>query len=144
MTGRTIVNFLTVGCWNIEGIYEKVNGVYICKLEDHTFQKILNKCDILCLQETHVSQTEIIPRFENFQTIPHCREKSANNRYFGGMLIFIRETIVKGVKIGKHFDLDTFEIKLLRKNFGLKQDLRIFFTYLCKHDKFGVRPSKRN
>ena len=85
MTGSSIINFLTVGCWNIEGIYEKVNGVNLCKLEDHTFQKILSKFDIFCLQETHVSQTEIIPRFEHFRTIPHCREKSANNRHFGGM-----------------------------------------------------------
>ena len=34
-----------------------------------------------------------------------------------------------GVKIGKQSDRDTFEVKLLRKKFGLKQDLRIFFTY---------------
>ena len=34
---------LSVGCWNMEGIYEKVNGTYVSKLEDETFLKTLNK-----------------------------------------------------------------------------------------------------
>ena len=51
-------NLLTVGCWNMEGIYEKVNGIKLCKLEDDTFEDILKTFDILCLQETHTSQQE--------------------------------------------------------------------------------------
>ena len=45
------------------------------------------------------------------------------------MLLCIRNTIKKGVKILKQWDRDTFEIKLLKSYFGLKQDVKIVFTY---------------
>ena len=129
MYSRIILNYLTVRCWNIEGIYEKVNGANLCKLDDPTFLDSLNNVDILCLQETHVSHTEMIPKFDDFHVTPHCREKSMNNRYFGGMLLFIRKTIKKGVKVVKQWDNDTFEINLLKSYFGLRQDIKLIFTY---------------
>ena len=53
---KYLSKLLTVGCWNIEGIYEKVNGINICKLEeDIFFEETLKKHDILCIQETHAS-----------------------------------------------------------------------------------------
>ena len=85
---------LSVGCWNMEGIYEKVNGTYVSKLEDETFLNTLNNFDILCLQETHTSKKDI-PKFEKFVAIPHCREISRNRRYFGGMLLIRRRTLRK-------------------------------------------------
>ena len=129
MGSRSLAKFLTVGCWNVEGIYEKVNGVKLSKLDEPTFLERTKKFDILCLQETHVPQSEVIPKFDDFYTIPHCREKSANNRHFGGMLLFIRRTIKKGIKIGKQWDQDCFEIKLEKKFFGLNRDVNIVFTY---------------
>ena len=128
-SSRAIVNYLTVGCWNIEGLYEKVNGIKLCKLDEPTFLNRLKSFDILCLQETHVPQGEIIPKIDDFHITPHCRGKSANNRYFGGMLLFIRRTIKKGVKIEKQGDQDTFQIKILKNYFGWKQDVKIVFTY---------------
>ena len=62
-------NILSVGCWNIEGIYEKINGVTISKLEDETFRNTLEKFDIFCLQENHASKNDR-PKFHNFVTIP--------------------------------------------------------------------------
>ena len=56
---------LSVGCWNIEGIYEKVNGTKVCKLDDETFLNTLKDFDIFCLQETHTSQNDV-PTFEKF------------------------------------------------------------------------------
>ena len=46
-------NLLTVGCWNIEGIYGNVNGVKLSKVDEEIFQGTLKKFDILRLQETH-------------------------------------------------------------------------------------------
>ena len=64
---------LSVGCWNIEGLYEKVNGTKISKLENETFLNTIKNFDILCLQETHTSENDT-PLIENFVTISHCRE----------------------------------------------------------------------
>ena len=37
MISGSLVNYLTMGCWNIEGIYEKVNGVNLSKFDEPTF-----------------------------------------------------------------------------------------------------------
>ena len=48
-----------------------------------------------------MSQEEPIRNIDGYKITPHCRGISANNRYFGGMLIFIKSSIDKGVKIRK-------------------------------------------
>ena len=119
---------LSVGCWNIEGIYQKINGVRISKLDDESFETTLNQFDILCLQETHTSQKDA-PKFKNFVPIPHCREISGNKRYFGGMLLFIRKTIRKGVKVNCKVDVDSLEVILNS----------VFFLDLIKILEFYLR-----
>ena len=47
---------LAVGAWNI--LYEKVNGVRLCKLDEDIFQRTLKIFDIFCLQETHMAPGE--------------------------------------------------------------------------------------
>ena len=130
MSAKCIFNYVTVGSWNIQGVYEKVNGIKVCKLNDTTFHNTLKKFDILCLQETHLPQDENLPQFEDHITIPHCRKMSANNRYFGGLLIFIRKSIRDGAKIEPTtVDNDVFKITLSKTFFGLPQDRKIIFTY---------------
>ena len=100
----------------------------ISKLNDETFEKTLNKFDILCLQETHTSRKDI-PKFKNFVPIPHCREISGNKRYFGGMLLFIRKTIRKDVKVNCNVDVDSLEATLSKDSFGFTRDIKNLFTY---------------
>ena len=83
MMSRCIFNNLAVGSWNIQGVFEKVNSSKLNKFDDPIFQSILKTFDILCLQETHLSQDEDIPTINGYVPIPHCRKISANNRYFG-------------------------------------------------------------
>ena len=112
MNSNCFFNSLTVGCWNIEGIYENVNAVKLCKIRDQVFLKTLNNFDILCLQETHVAEDDYIPIPKGFRLIPHC----SNYRYFGGFLILVRQSISRGIKIGKSFDDDAFKLTLLKNN----------------------------
>ena len=107
-------NLLTVGCWNIEGLY-LVYGTKLCKLDETTFQDTLNKFDILCLEETHTASEELLKDIVNFYSIPHCRKISSNNRYFGGFLLLIRKTIKKGVKVELNDDKDMLEITLKKR-----------------------------
>ena len=129
MSSRCIFNSLTVGCWNIQGVLEKVQSSKINKLDDPFFRSILNKFDILCLQETHLSQDDTIPEATGYVSIPHCRTKSKNNRYFGGMIIYIKASIRSGTEILRTFDEDALEVKLLKNFFGLSKDIKLLFTY---------------
>ena len=115
MASKYLPNLLAVGCWNIGGLYEKVNGVYLCKMDEELFHATLRKFAIICLQETHTGPEKIFKTSEDFVIYPHCRKISSNSRYFGGMLIIIRKSIQKGVKIGKIKDKDLFEITLQKK-----------------------------
>ena len=119
---------LSIGCWNIEGIYEKVNGCDVSKLKDETFLNTLKRFDIFCLQETHTQKNDC-PSFKDFAIIPQCRTISGNKRYFGGLLLFIRRSIKKGVKVNKKVDDDCLEVILDNNFFGLSRNIRILFTY---------------
>ena len=55
---------LTVGCWNIGGLYEKTNFTKNSKLEDETLINTIRKFDILCLQETHTGNDEIFAKID--------------------------------------------------------------------------------
>ena len=130
---------LTVGCWNIQGAYEKVNNVKINKLEDEVFQKVLRRFDILCLQETHLGPGDDPNVSEDYVSVPHCRRKSKNNRYFGGMLLLVKKSIRGYIDIGKDFDQDLVEYILHKKPFNLKEDKRIIFTYASPFNSRKIR-----
>ena len=129
MSSKCFFKYLTVGCWNIEGLYEKVNSVKVSKLDYPLFQETLKKHDILCLQETHLSYGETIPKIDGYEVISHCRKISGNNRYFGGMLLFIKSCIKNGVKVGRKLDEDSVEIIIKKNFFGLSKDVNLLFTY---------------
>ena len=120
---------MTVGCWNIEGANEKINSVKISKLEQPFFEETLKHFDIFCVQETHLHPDENIPQVTGYVATPHSRKVSGNNRYFGGMIVYIKASIKNGTQIGHNFDVDTLEVKLLKNFFGLKSDVNILFTY---------------
>ena len=110
---RCIFNNLAVGCWNIEGANEKVNSVKISKLGQTFFEKTLKHFDVFYVQETHMSLDENIPESIGYDATPHSRNVSGNNRYFGGMILYIKSSIKNGTKIGHNFDVDALEVKLL-------------------------------
>ena len=78
-------NFLNIGVWNIHGLFDRVNKVKLCKLEETVFLQKIKKLEILCLQETQcgISETNSLS-VEGYRLIPFQRKKSGNNRYFGG------------------------------------------------------------
>ena len=119
-------NFIKIGCWNIHGAYYKVNGFSINKLEDPSFLDTLREHDILCLQETHCGTNDLLnSHIQAFHGIPHCRKISGNNRFFGGMLLLVRKTIRKGIKVISSDNHDILGIRLLRNFFGIPEDLTV-------------------
>ena len=53
--------------------------------------------DIVLLTETHVEYNNILT-FDHYNYYPFCRDRSKNNRHFGGLGILIRKDIKRGVK----------------------------------------------
>ena len=122
---------LKIGTWNIEGAYVKVNNFYINKLKDDEFLKNAHGHDILCIQETHCGPRDILTsHLSDFSPTPHCRSQSGNSRYFGGMMLLVRKSIRKGVKISDTDDPDILGITLKKDFFNLSEDVHLWFVYV--------------
>ena len=121
---------IKIGAWNIEGAYFKVNNFYVNKLRENEFLENSKIHDILCVQETHCGPRDVPSQHLNeFCSIPHCKKISSNNRFFGGMLLLVRKTIRKGVKISYTDDPDILGITLKKDFFNFTEDLHTWFVY---------------
>ena len=93
MKTKNKASFISFCSWNVGGlITEKGN-----KLHDQNFIDQIKEFDIVLLSETHVGYETTVD-VENFFYYPFCRQKSKNNRYFGGLGILIKKDIRKGIK----------------------------------------------
>ena len=91
---RNLYKYIKIGSWNMEGAYTKTNNYYTNKLREPEFLNTLKAHDILCVQETHCGPNDIPSQhIKNYNSIPHCRVRSGNNRYFGGMILLIKKNI---------------------------------------------------
>jgi hypothetical protein len=70
--------------------------------------------DIVLLTETHVEYNTVIS-IHGFHYYPFCREKSSNNRFFGGLDILIKKNIRKGVALLQNSNTEYQWLKLKRK-----------------------------
>ena len=71
---------------------------------------------------------------KNFKSIKSCRKVSGNNRYFGGLCVFISNHIKQGIKVVKNDHPDIIWIKLSKDFFNPSKNLLICFTYISPSD----------
>ena len=71
---------------------------------------------------------------KGFKSIKRCRQVNANNRYFGGLCVFISNHIKQGIKVVKNDHPDIIWIKLSKDFFNLSKNLLIYFTYISPSD----------
>lgn len=118
-------SFISICSWNVGGLISKSYN----KLGDPDFLQQLTSYDIVFLSETHTGlETRII--LDDYQHIPICRPVSGNNRYYGGLAVLIRKSILCGIKVLKNTSTEYQWIKLMRNCFNLKKDVYICFSYI--------------
>ena len=77
-------SFINIGIWNIHGLFQKINNLKLCKLEDVEVQQRIRTFDIFCFHETQCASNEIKPSMmPGYRLFPFQRKISANNRHFG-------------------------------------------------------------
>ena len=113
---------ITVGSLNIQGGFKTKS-----KLDD--FENLVKNCHIFCLQETWLENQEAI----NVSGFEHFRSERVKNkrarRNSGGILIFYRESILKGIEKQSSADKHFIWVKLDSKFFKLDG----YFPVLCIH-----------
>ena len=120
-------NNLKLGCWNINGLIDS-NGC--SKLLDEHVSSLVTNLDIFALVETHIG-SETHPVLKNYWSYSVCRQKSKNNRFFGGITVFIKESIKKGITVIDHMkSADHIWLKLCKAHFTLERDIFLCICYI--------------
>ena len=87
---------LNVCCWNVNSLFNRVNGVRTNKLDDPLFLQSLNS-EIIILTETHACKNDILT-IDGYFCISNCRSEQPS-RLRGGVAIFMKRNIKAGIKI---------------------------------------------
>lgn len=121
---------LRISCWNIHGY--KCKGLN--KFKDPSFKSNLIQQDIFCLQETHCDLEDAL-KLDEFPNPVHLirskvkSKKRKTKKRYGGLSVYVRNTIRPGVKFLEHATNDFIWIKLDKSFFGLPENLYICFVY---------------
>ena len=126
-----LLNFVNIAMWNIRGLFDKINNVKVCKLDDQEILKRIQTFEIFCIQETQcgINEAKSI-KVPGYCLYPYQRKISKNNRHFGGSLILIRNELRAGVKIIESKIADIIWIKLLKSFFNLENDVYFCSAYV--------------
>ena len=99
------------------------------KTKDKDFIEQLKNFDIVLLIETHVGYNTVIS-IHGFHYYPLCREKSSNNRFFGGLDILIKKNIRKGVALLQNSNTEYQWLKLKKDFLVILRMTFFFYVYL--------------
>lgn len=124
---------IRIGYWNIDSAGKKLNEPVIINK--------LNNFDIICLAETHSRPSDDALELEGYKLFPKLRLDTMHaHRFFGGLAIFVRSSLLKGVKIEDSESSELMWMKLSKKFFNLDEDLFICNSYVTPvTSKVGAR-----
>ncbi len=118
-------NWLRIGYWNIHNVFN--DG--IAKTEDENVLNTINRHDIFCLSEIHCAESDV-PNVEGYGCFKICRGVSKRiNRYFGGIAVYYKKSIRKGIKFIK-CETDFIWLKLCKTFLGIEQDVYVCLAYI--------------
>ena len=123
-----MVNFidtcLNICAWNVGGMVMAT----LEKSKDKAFIDQIKNFDIILLSETHIGYDTNI-NIEGFLYYSFCREKSNNNRFFGGILI--KKNIRKGIALLQNYSSELHWMKLRKDYFNLKNNIFLCLAYIA-------------
>ena len=121
---------LSIASWNIDGIFHRLDNERCCKLDDKTVIEKISKFDIIGLIETHCGPQDHL-FLEDYYTFQINRKKSPRARKFsGGIALFIKQSLRKGIKILPINHTEYIWIKLDKNYFNFDNNIYIAFTYI--------------
>ena len=131
-----IHNNIKIAYMNIDGLYKRVDGQRICKTDDPELRFHLFKYDIICLVETHCGGN-VQPVLPGYHVYQNARDRSPNStRYYGGIAVYIKSNIRKGIKLLPISNSEIMWIRLLKEFFNLQQDIFLAITYVSPVTSF--------
>jgi exonuclease III len=134
---------LSIGYWNIDGLFSRINNQRFCKLQLDDVTSAIKKADIFGLVETHCGEEDLESEdfeLDNYFKVCNSRPKNRkNNRYYGGIVAFIKKNIKPGVKPLPITSSELLWLKLSHSFFGFEEDIFICYLYISpRYSNFSV------
>ena len=122
---------IPIACWNVDGLFFRINGQRHCKLDDPLFGNTICKFDIIGLVETHCGMDDDLD-LEGYYIYQNKRKKTHKHmKSSGGLAVLIKNHYRKHIKVLPVTNSEYIWIKLPKEPFGISEDLYICFTYIC-------------
>ncbi|MEW8546197.1 MAG: endonuclease/exonuclease/phosphatase family protein, partial [Candidatus Thiodiazotropha sp.] len=109
-----------------------MEGLTLAKQTCADFVSLIYKYDIICLIETWTTKTSQI-EITGYKTLVHSYRKFVNKRAkraSGGLIIYVKNSIYKGVKLVKNEIDCIIWFKLEKEFFNLEEDIYIGAAYI--------------
>ena len=121
---------ITIQCWNVFGIFSKINGFSYSKLQNPEFLGIILKNHIFGLVETHhIAEDADKLHILGYKCYQVCRKKKKFGRKHGGLAVYVKNNILGGVSRISTNGSESIILKLNKDFFKLDKDTILTFTY---------------
>ena len=127
---RKLLNGVLLSFWNIDQLYLNEYDSRVCKLDDPDLISALVGDHIVIMAETHCGYGDnpTLPGFA--KPVQNIRPKSPNaSKHFGGIAVFVKESIRRGVKFEPITNSEYMWFKLDKDFFNMVNDLYVVVVY---------------
>ena len=118
---------VSITSWNINGINKRINGQRTSKMDEDEFKQRMVS-DIVFLCETHLANNDNL-YYSGYKYFSNCRSIETS-RLKGGLGLFVKQSLIKGVKIIDTSCSEYIWVKLCRNYFGFDKDIYVCFLYI--------------
>ena len=131
--GKFHLSEISINCWNIHGIWKRLNSFRYNKLNDPYILQTLRKHKIFGLIETHhLSSEDAFLHIDGFKCFNICRPK--RKKASGGLAVYVANSIRAGVTKMPLSGTESIFLKLKKEFFGLRSDIYICFAYCVPYN----------
>ena len=124
------ISNLNIQSWNIFGIFKNINGFQYNKLQDPDFNEHVKEFHIFGLIETHHTDDDVDKlQIFGYKCFQLCRKKLKFGRKHGGLAIFVKKTILPGIRKLPLPGSETIILKLQSDFFNFTKDVFLSFSY---------------
>jgi hypothetical protein len=138
---------ISLACWNIDGVHERIGDSRVSKLEYPDIIDDLKQHDIICLTETHCKESDEL-YLPGYTCYLHNRQKAKKAwRASGGLAVFMKPKLKKGIKFVDKSCSEILWLCLNKEFFHHDCDIYIALVYISpinssytskREDLFGM------
>ena len=131
--GHFFLSELSIGSWNCNGIWQRINSFRYNKLNNPEVLKLITSKQIFGLIESHHTDNEVGNlHIEGYKCFSICRPKDKNlkrHKPSGGLAVYVHQSIRGGVCKVPMGGTESIILRLKKEFFGTSTDLYICFAY---------------